>query len=141
MLLNLLASIDYLAVVIAAVAGMVFGAIWYMPGVFGTLWRASLGNDRWHHADPREAVVVRALATGVTAFFLAVLIHGGGVTTFGGSLRLGAVVAIGVVSPTIIADYHFAGRQWRLTWLTVSHRIVHVILMAGVLGAFKEYAG
>ena len=31
------------------------------------------------------------------------------------------------------------GRQWRLIWLTVAHRIVHVLLMAGVIGAFREF--
>lgn len=140
MLMNLLASIDYLAVVIAAAAGAIFGAIWYMPVVFGDAWRSSLGQERWRHADPRETVVIRSLATGISSFFLAVLIYGGGVTTFSGSLRLGLVVALGVVTPTIIADYRFAGRQWRLIWLTVGHRILHVLLMSGILGAFKQFA-
>lgn len=139
MLMNLLGSIDYIAVLLAAVAGMVLGALWYLPGVFGATWRSALGNERWNHPDPREAVVVRGLATGITAFSLAVLLAGAGVPTLAGSLRLGMVVGLGIVAPTIIADYHFSGRRWTLTALTAAHRIVHVMLMCGVLGAFKQY--
>ena len=65
MWMNLLASIDYIAVLFAAIAGMVLGAVWYLPGVFGTAWRGALGNERWNHPDPRQAVIVRALATGI----------------------------------------------------------------------------
>lgn len=141
MVLALLASIDYLAVLFAAVTGMTFGAVWYLPGVFGNAWSAALGQERWHHREPHMAVVVRGAATVVTAFSLAVLINGGGVTTLAGSLRLGLVVGIGVVASTIIADYHFAGRPWRLIWLTAAHRISHVVVMCAVIGAFKQFAG
>jgi hypothetical protein len=139
MLLNLLASIDYLAVVFAAVTGMMVGAIWYMPGVFGDSWRAALGQERWRRADPRITVVVRMLATGSTAFSLAVLLSGAGVTTLAGSLRLGAVVGAGVVVPTIIGDFQFMGRSWKLIGLTVGHRLLHILSMSGVLGMVKQY--
>ena len=55
------------------------------------------------------------------------------------ALRLGLVVGVGIVAPTIIADYHFSGRRWTLTGLTAAHRIVHIVLMSCVLGAFNQY--
>jgi hypothetical protein len=139
MLTNLLASIDYLAVVFAAVAGMMLGAIWYMPGVFGDSWRAALGQERWRHADPRVTVPVRMIATAVTAFSLAVLLSGAGVTTLAGSLRLGLVVGAGVVVPTIVGDFQYMGRTWKLIGLTAGHRLLHIVSMSAVLGAFKQY--
>jgi len=139
MFMNLLASIDYLAVVFAAVAGMMLGAIWYMPGVFGDSWRAALGQERWRHADPRITVLVRMIATAITAFSLAVLLSGAGVTTLAGSLRLGLVVGAGVVVPTIVGDYQFMGRTWKLIVLTAGHRLLHIVSMSGVLGAFRQY--
>jgi hypothetical protein len=139
MFMNLLASIDYLAVVFAAVAGMMLGAIWYMPGVFGDAWRAALGHERWRHADPRITVPVRMIATGITAFSLAVLLSGAGVTTLAGSLRLGLVVGAGVVAPTIVGDFQYMGRTWRLIGLTAGHRLLHILSMSGVLGAFKQH--
>ena len=139
MLTNLLASIDYLAVVFAAVAGMMLGAIWYMPGVFGDSWRAALGQERWRHADPRVTVPVRMIATGITAFSLAVLLSGAGVTTLAGSLRLGLVVGAGVVAPTIVGDFQYMGRTWKLIGLTAGHRLLHIVSMSAVLGAFKQY--
>lgn len=139
MLMNLLASIDYLAVVFAAVVGMMVGAIWYMPGVFGDSWRAALGHERWRHGDPHVTVPVRVVATGITAFSLAVLLSGAGVTTLAGSMRLGLVVGAGVVAPTIVGDFQFMGRTWKLIGLTAGHRLLHILSMSGVLGAFKQY--
>jgi tryptophan synthase beta chain len=84
-----------------------------------------------------EAELAMALAG--LPFSLAVLVAGAGVTTLAGSLRLGLVVGVGIVAPTIIADYHFSGRRWTLTGLTAAHRIVHIVLMSCVLGAFNQY--
>ncbi len=139
MLMNLLGSIDYLAVVFAAVAGMMVGAIWYMPGVFGDAWRAALGQERWRHADPRVTVPVRMIATAITAISLAVLLSGAGVTTLAGSLRLGLLVGTGIVAPTIVGDFQYMGRTWKLIWLTAGHRLLHITSISGVLGAFKQY--
>src|SRR3989337_3239270 len=37
-------SVNYLAVVVAAVASMIIGAIWYSPRVFGKMWMRLTGN-------------------------------------------------------------------------------------------------
>ena len=139
MLMNLLASIDYLAVVFATVVGMMVGAIWYMPGVFGDSWRSALGRERWRRANPRTTVVVRVLATLSTAFSLAMLIGGAGVTTLAGSLRLGLVVSAGVVVPAIFSDFHLMGHSWRLSALTAGHRLLHILSMCSVFGMYNQY--
>lgn len=141
MIFYVLSQIDYLAVVFAAVAGLGLGAIWYLPGVFGTAWRNALGKESWQLRDPRKTVAFRTAATVVTAFALAILIVGGGVTTLGGSIRLGLVVGVGIVVPTLAADYHFAGQSRMLIVLTAAHRVVHVLVMCAVIGAFRQFGG
>lgn len=141
MIFYVLSQIDYLAVVFAAVAGLGLGAIWYLPGVFGTAWRNALGKESWQLRDPRKTVAFRTAATVVTAFALSILIVGGGVTTLGGSIRLGLVVGVGIVVPTLAADYHFSGQSRMLIVLTAAHRIAHVLIMCAVIGAFRQFGG
>lgn len=137
MLRDLLTQLDYLGIVFAAVAGMVFGGIWYLPNVLGNAWLAALGRRQWNLGDPRKAILVRAIATLATASALAVLMAGGGVTTVGGSLRLGLVVSLGVVVPTIVADYRLANWSNQLIVITAAHRVLHVLVMCLVLGIFR----
>lgn len=141
MLLYVLGQIDYLAVVFAAVAGLGLGAVWYLPGVFGTAWRNALGRENSRLRDPKKTVLVRAAATVATALALAILLVGGGVTTLAGSVRLGLVLGIGVVAPTLVADYHFSGQSRMLILLTAGHRVAHVVLMCAVIGAFRQFGG
>ncbi|MBI1398345.1 MAG: DUF1761 family protein [Betaproteobacteria bacterium] len=135
MLLYLLSQVDYLSVLFAAVAGMVVGGIWYMPDVFGKAWMHALGRTQWNLGDPGQLILIRAGTTLITAFSLAVLMIGGGVTTFGGSLRLGAVVSLGIVATTMLSEFAFARWPWRLFFVTAGHRIVHIMTMCAVLGA------
>lgn len=141
MLMYVLGQVDYLAVVFAAVAGLGLGAVWYLPGVFGNTWRRALGKEIWRLRDPRKTVLVRVAATVATALALAILLVGGGVTTLAGSIRLGLVLGIGVVAPTLTADYHFTGQSRTLIVLTAAHRVAHVVLMCAVIGAFRQFGG
>ncbi len=141
MIHDVLSQIDYLAVVFAAVAGVIVGAIWYLPGTFGSAWKTALGVGAHRRpVDPKVVVVVRGLATVVTAFSLALLLVGSGATTLGGALRLGLVVSLGVVVTTVVSDYLFAGWSTKLIAITAGHRFLHIMVMCAVLGAYK-YVG
>ena len=136
MIQSTLAQIDLLRVVFAAVAGVVVGAVWYLPGVFGRTWKEALGGGPQRRlGNPRVVVVVRSLATAFTALALAIMIVGSGASTLAGALRLGLAVSVGVVVPTIISDYLFAGSPPRLVLITAGHRVVHIMVMCAVLGA------
>lgn len=139
MLVYFLSQIDFLAVVFASIAGMILGGVWYMPGVFGGAWQTSIGKEQWRRVKPLQTVVVRVAATVITAMGLAILLAGGGVTTFWGAIRLAAVVALGVVTPIIAADFHFTGRPARLIVMTCAHRVAHVFVISAVLGAFRQF--
>lgn len=73
-------NISLWAVIVAAVAQFVVGAIWYMP-LFGNLWGKIHGFERHSKADQAQMqrdmmpmLVVQFLMAGVTAYVLAWLI-------------------------------------------------------------------
>lgn len=134
----LLGQIDYLAVLVAALVGLVIGGVWYMPDVLGKTWIAAQGRSRWDLGDPRKAIAARTVATLVGAFALAVLMAGGGITTLGGALRLATVISFGIVTPVIVADYLLNGWSWKLILVTSGHRVLHIYGMCAVLGTFRN---
>lgn len=138
MLLLILSQIDYLAVILGTIAGMVVGGIWYMPNVFGKTWQESLGRNVWAMGKPEQVILVRAGSTLVTALSLAVLMIGGGVSTVPGALRLGLVVGVGVVASTIVADYFSARWPLKLILVTAGHRIVQILVMSAVIASVSR---
>ena len=41
----MLRAINWITVLVAAAAGCFFGALWFMPGLFGKAWLRALGKN------------------------------------------------------------------------------------------------
>src|SRR4051794_26657004 len=112
--------INYLAVLVAAIAGWVVGAAWY--GVLGKAWMAALG---WSEVDmmgpdgkrriPVAPMVLAFVAQLVMALMLAGLLgHMGGATVMRGVIA-GALVWLGFVITTTAVNNAFQKRKPMLT--------------------------
>lgn len=125
-------NINYIAVLVAAVAQFIFGAIWYMP-LFGKMWGRIHGFDQQSketQAEMRKGMMpllaVQFISTVVTSYVFALLYkdmpsqwHAYGFTGF---LWLGFVV------PTQVAAVLFGGTDPK--WI-----IKKILIMAfGQLG-------
>lgn len=107
-------SINYGAVLVAAVADFIIGAVWYMP-IFGNLWGKIHGFDKLSKKEQDEArksmgpwMVVQFAITVITALALAklhVLLPSYSIYS------LALVVWIGFVVPTQLAAIIFGGTE------------------------------
>ncbi len=70
-------SINYLAVVVAAVASMIIGAIWYSPRVFGRMWMRLTGKtmDQMAGQNAGRAYLVTFFGSLVMAWVLAMFVR------------------------------------------------------------------
>ncbi|MGE4062153.1 MAG: DUF1761 family protein [Rhodospirillaceae bacterium] len=50
------ADFNWLGAVVAALAAMVMGFVWYMPATFGTAWMNALGKRKDELGSPKVAV-------------------------------------------------------------------------------------
>jgi Protein of unknown function (DUF1761) len=133
-------GINYLAVVVAAVAAWVLGAVWYR--VLSTQWLAALGKT---HADmtgpdgkPKSYVpfILVFVAELIMAWMLAgVLGHLGAVTVKNGVIS-GAFCWFGFVLTTIAVNNAFGGRKVMLTVIDAGHWLAVLVLMGAIIGAF-----
>ena len=55
-------DVNYIAVVIAAVAGMIIGAVYFQPAVAGKAWMKAVGKTEEDLRDARRPVLYLAAA-------------------------------------------------------------------------------
>jgi hypothetical protein len=135
-------SVSYLAIVMAAVAGWLLGAVWYT--VLSKPWQQAAGitPGKIKQAQKTPAFyvpfVVAFLAQVVMAWILAGLIAhlGPGQFTIKNGIISGAFCWLGFVITTMAVNNGFAGRNWRLLLIDGGHWLAVLLLMGAILGAF-----
>lgn len=130
------AGIDYWAVVIAAVAGYVAGALWYWA--LSKPWQEAQGFTPESMKSQRSPVpfILAFVANLVMAFMLAGLVgHSGAdhVTMRGGAIA-GAVLWFGFILTTLAVNYSFSRRPLQLLMIDGAHWLIVLILQGIVIG-------
>jgi uncharacterized protein DUF1761 len=133
------AGLNYLAIVIAAVVAWVAGAAWYTT--LGRVWTAAMGLtvEQMHERRNRPGAYLPFLYTFVAelvmAWVLAGLLGHIGALTLRGGLISGAFCWLGFVVTTLVVNYTFAMRDWRLLLIDGGHWLVVLLLMGAIIGA------
>jgi hypothetical protein len=132
------AGINYLAVLVAAVAAWLVGALWYTA--LGKAWMRALGSRPARRTGLRGAApfVISFLAELVMAWVLAgTLGHfGPGEVTVSNGILSGALLWAGFVGTTTLVNYAFAGRSTELVLIDAGHWLAVLIVMGALIGAF-----
>ncbi len=130
------AGIDYWAVVIAAVAGYVAGALWYWA--LSKPWQKAQGFTPESMKTQQSPVpfILAFVANLVMAFVLAGLIVqiGAGQATIRGGAIAGAIVWFGFVLTTLATNYSFSRRPTQLLLIDSAHWLIVLILQGAVVG-------
>jgi uncharacterized membrane protein len=133
-------GINYLAVLIAAVAAWVLGAVWYTA--LSRPWLAAQGKTKADMKPPagKAAAVVPFVLVFVAELIMAwmlagILGHLGGITVRNGVIS-GAACWFGFVLTTIAANYAFHDRKIMLTVIDAGHWLAVLIVMGAIIGAF-----
>ena len=129
------ANVNWVAVIIAAVAGVVIGFIWYLPQVFGRRWAAATGRELPARGDvSRTFYVAGVVQSLVVAYVLALFISALG----GASLVDGVVVAalawIGFVAVGTLNTVLYEGRSLEYWMINAGYALVSLLVMGGIVG-------
>ena len=137
-------SINYLASIVAALAGFGVGAVYYMtlakPWMNAVGWTA---EEQARHVkgelNPSKLpFVIAILANLVMAVILAGIIShlGPGQTTIRNGIISGAFCWTGFVLTTMATNYAFTARKPALTLIDGGHWLGVLLIMGAVIGAF-----
>ena len=132
-------AINYIAVVIATLAGFGLGAVWYM--VLGRAWMRALGKTEAEIKEGQGSAkalpfIIALVALFVMAWALAGLMgHLAQVNVRGGVIA-GLIVWVGFVITTMGVNHAFSGASPKLTLIDGGHWLAVLVVMGAVIGAF-----
>lgn len=140
-------DINYWAVLVAAIASMVIGFLWY--GVlFGKIWTRMMG---W---DPNDTARMEAMKKeankGYTLQFIGslvmayVLAHAlvfasaySNTTGFNAGLMVGFWNWLGFIAPVTLGSVLWEGKSWNLWVLNNGHNLLSLVVMGVILAVWK----
>ena len=128
------AGMNYAAIVVAAIAGFVAGAVWY--GLLGKQWMAALGKSKDEMKPSPGPFITAGVALLLMAYVLAGTIGHLGEVNLRTGVISGAIIWAGFVATTIAVNNAFQGARLSLSLIDAGHWLVVLLLMGGVIGAF-----
>ena len=134
-------EINYWAGLLATVAAIVIGSIWYTPKVLGDRWKRlaevkppATSVQAW--LPIVVSIVLSFLLAWVLAGSVAIAWHFYGGTYLASAIITGLTLWAGFTAGRLITHDVFAGRPSQLTVLNISYELVLVIAMSAIIGVW-----
>ena len=123
-------GVDWLAVIIGAVAAFILGWLWYSPVLFGEKWAEGSGVQLGEASDmPWDAMASQALGLVLMSWFVGVMARGEALFT----------VLLATVAFTVLAfsGATFSGKSSYARFVDAGYWIAALIVMVVVQGIFS----
>ena len=130
-------NINLVGVVVAGLAGMVAGVLWYGP-LFGKAWVKLMGFTKEAMEEAKKKGMMSSYALGLagqlaTAYALSFLVASS-LQYFGGfSYALIFWVWLGITLPLHMTGVIWEGKSWKLFALNSGYSLVQLLVMGGVI--------
>ena len=131
------ASVNWLAIVVATVASMALGFVWYM--VLANQWMAAINKTREQIMANNSATpyILAALMQLIMAYTLALFIPRlMGATTISNGLIVGFHAWLGFVITAMIINHRYQGNKWSLTLIDGGYLLGVLLVQGLVIGIF-----
>ena len=134
-------SINYLAVLVAAIASMVIGFIWYGP-LFGKMWMRMMGFDKKKMDEAKKKGMGKTYALAfltslIMSYVLAHFVSYLQAMTIADGAILGFWLWIGFFATTQLGMVMWEGKPVKLYILNTLHYLVTLIVMASILAVWR----
>lgn len=136
-------DVNWLAILVTAVAAMVVGFLWYSPSLFGNTWMRAKGwdlNDKARMEEMKKGMGMSYfgafLAALLSAYIISLLIHHLGVPNVMRGVKVGLAGFLGFAFPITLNDLLWGGKK-ELFWINLGHHLVGFVIMGAILGAWR----
>jgi len=133
-------SLNWLAILVAGISTMVVGFLWYSPLLFAKAWMREMGYDPNDKARMEEmkksagpAYGGSFLASLLSAFTLALILHGLRAEDLHTGLMLGFHVWLGFVATVQFTGALFAKQSMKLFAINTGYQLACYLVMAVIL--------
>lgn len=134
-------TVNYLAVLVSAVAAFMLGAVWYSPALFARQWMAA------HNYTPEK---IEAMKRGmaktyslsfvcflVMAWVLAVFIDRMAILSWVGGVKLGALAWLGFAATIGLTANLYSDKPLAAYLIDASYQLVYLIVMGIILAVWR----
>lgn len=138
--LSYISQINWLAVLLAFIANMAIGFLWYMPAVLGTRWMAAIGKteeDLKKIGGGAGIWLPMMLTAALTSILLAVLISKLGLDNALAGGWFALVLALVFRAGGHVIHNGFAGRPAAVTLIDSGHDVVAMTAAGVIIGAMS----
>ena len=127
---------QFLGVLLAAVAGFGVGAVWYMS--LSGPWMIAAGRTKEELEADKDPTpfIIAAVAAILAAGLMRHMFVTGDVSGIFRCMMYGAGIGAFLIAPWVILHYAFAGRPKALWWIDGLHTVLAFAVMGLVLGIF-----
>lgn len=127
---------NYIAILVAAIASFVLGGLWYGP-VFGKTWMKLEGftpeSMRAMPLSAKQAMVFGFINTVVGTAVLSWLIGALGITTIAAAINPIFCVWLGFVATNSIGDWLWKGKSFKLFLFVGAYQIISMAIATAIL--------
>ncbi|MDZ7785561.1 MAG: DUF1761 domain-containing protein [Candidatus Saccharibacteria bacterium] len=133
-------EVSWLGVILATVASLVIGALWYAPFAFGKQWQKLVGLTDKQMKEGGGVGIMKAVVGGfITAYvlahitYLSSVFYSGVSFTMSGALT-GFYVWLGFSATTLLIHDGFELRPPKLTIMKMTSQLVTLVAMGLIIG-------
>ena len=131
-------GLDWIAIVVALLANMAFGMIWYNKRAMGSMWMEDVGIDEEKIREGNLPLIYGSMIVllVITNIFIALVVNniGGG---FEEGLVVGAILGFGIAATNAIPHFSFAQQPWRLAIMNAANTGIAITISGAIIGAFN----
>lgn len=135
-------SVNLIAVIVAAVASMAIGAMWYGP-VFGKIFAKAIGMDQWTEEKRNDMMkksryyYLLQFAASILMFYVfAVILTALNMFTVAGGMIAALIVWIGIIVPVKFGEQLWGGKMI-LFVLGSGNMLLTMIAAGAIIGGWK----
>jgi hypothetical protein len=137
-------SINWLAVLVSAIASMVIGSVWFHPSVFFTTWWNVVGGgkplgeeDMPSGAEMAQTYGLTFLASFVMAAVVSLLLNALGANDLTSGVTMAFWLWLGLLAPTFLHNKLFAGHGLKIWAIETGNHLVTLLAYGAILGAWQ----
>ena len=125
---------NWVAIVIAAIAQFIIGWIWYGP-LFGKTWMSMMGMSQqsMSREGMRKTMTLTFIGSLVTAAVLSMLVGWMGAKTLSAGIAAGFWAWLGFVATVTLGGVLFAKMSWNLYILNNAYQLISLAVMGAIL--------
>jgi hypothetical protein len=126
--------VNWVGIVIAAIAAMLIGFAWYSPWAFGRTWSSLTGRTMGGGEGTGGLYVLIVASALVEAIAMSWFVEQTGSHSGAAGALVGLFIGLGFIAPAMFGDVLFTGRPGRLFAIVAGYAILTAVVMGAIIG-------